>query len=98
MASWRKMLMMSTTWLIFMAIFSIFAIIDGVFWSAWDNVILNIPIPAPVVSYVGNAFWIQPFSYVFILVLAIVMTYKIVQATADETDYGQELYYDSWGP
>jgi hypothetical protein len=47
---------------------------------------------------VGRVFWIEGFTFVFILVLAIVMTYKIVQATADETDYGQELYYDSWGP
>jgi hypothetical protein len=98
MASWRKMLMMGTTWLVFMAIFSIFVIVDAVFWSQWDKVILMLPIPAPVQSYVGRAFWIQPLSYAFILVLAVVMTYKIVQATADESDYYPETYYDQWGP
>ena len=97
MASWRKMLMMGTTWLIFMAVFSILAIVDGVFWSQWDKVILMINIPAPVQSYVGQSFYVQALSYVFLLVLAIVMTYKIVQATADESDYGTDISYDSWG-
>lgn len=90
--------MMGTTWLVFMAVFTILAIVDAVFWSQWNNVILTFPIPAPVQSYVGQVFWIEPFSYVFILVLAIIMTYKIVQATADETDYYPEMYYDQWGP
>ena len=98
MASWRKMLMMGTTWLVFMAVFSILVIVDAVFWSQWDKVILMISIPAPVQEYVGQTFWIQPFSYVFITVLAIVMTYKIVQATADESDYYPETGYDQWGP
>jgi hypothetical protein len=98
MASWRKMLMMGTTWLVFMAVFSIMVIIDAVFWTEWDTVVLTLAIPAPVQSYVGRTFWIEPLSYVFVLVLAIVMTYKIVQATADETDYYPELYYDQWGP
>ena len=99
MASWRKMLMMGTTWLIFMAVFAILTIIDAVFWSSWDKIILSFPIPAPVQSYVGQVFWIQPFSYFFILILAIIMTYKIVQATADESDYYPESEpYDQWGP
>lgn len=58
-----------------------------------------LPIPAPVQQYVGQAFWIQPFTYVFILALAIVITYKLVQATADESDYYPEMEpYDQWGP
>lgn len=98
MASWRKMMMMGTTWLIFMAVFSIMVIIDMVFWGNWDKVILMLDIPAPVQYYVGQTFWIQPFSYFFILMLAIVMTYKIVQATADEVDSYPEMGYDQWGP
>ncbi|MCK9591402.1 MAG: hypothetical protein M0Q91_05265 [Methanoregula sp.] len=90
--------MMGTTWLVFMAVFCILVIINAVFWTQWNKVILMLSIPAPVQSYVGQAFWIQPFSYVFILVLAIVMTYKIVQATADESDYYPETSYDQWGP
>ena len=43
-------------------------------------------------------FWIQPFSYFLDLILAIVITYTVVQATADETDYFPELQYDQWGP
>jgi membrane protein implicated in regulation of membrane protease activity len=92
------MMMVGTTWIIFMSVFSIMAIIAGVFFSAWDSVILMFPIPAPVASYVGQTFWIQPFTYFFILILAIVITYKVVQATADETDYYPELGYDQWGP
>ena len=80
-----------------MAVFSIMVILDMVFWSSWDQIFLTLPIPAPVAMYVGQAFWIQPFSYFFILILAIVMTYKVVQATADESDY-QEYLPDSWGP
>jgi preprotein translocase subunit SecG len=98
MASWRKMMMMRTTWIVFMAIFSIMAIILGVFWSRWDSVILMMGIPEPVQYYVGQTFWIQPFSYFFVLMLALVMTYKIVQATADETDYYPEMAPDQWGP
>ena len=90
--------MVGTTWLIFMAVFVIIAIVLAVFWGAWDKVVLTFPIPAPVVSYVGQTFWIQPFSYFLDLILAIVITYKVVQATADETDYFPELQYDQWGP
>ena len=98
MASWRKMLLVGTTWIVFMAIFSILVIVDAVFWGSWDKVLLTFPIPAPVASYVGGTFWIQPFSYFFILILAVVITYKVVQATADETDYFPELAVDQWGP
>jgi hypothetical protein len=98
MASWRKMLMVGTTWIIFISVFVILVIIDGVFWGEWDKILLTFPIPAPVASYVGQTFWIQPFSYFFILILAIIITYKVIQATADETDYFPELQYDQWGP
>ena len=90
--------MVGTTWIVFMSVFVIMVIIDAVFWSEWDKVLLTFPIAAPVASYVGATFWIQPFSYVFILALAIVITYKVIQATADETDYYPELSVDQWGP
>lgn len=92
------MMMMGITWLVFIAVFAIMTIINAVFWSKFDAVLLMFPIPAPVKSYVGQAFWIQPFSYVFILVLALIITYKIVQATADESDYFPEYEFDHWGP
>lgn len=91
-------MMMGTTWIIFIAVFVIMTVIDMVFWSSWDSVILMLSIPAPVQSYIGSTFWIQPFSYFFILILAVIMTYKIVQATADESDYYPEAGYDQWGP
>ena len=90
--------MMGTTWIVFMCVFSILAIIDMVFWGSWNSVILMLSIPAPVASYVGQSFWIEAFSYVFIGALAVVMTYKIVQTTADETDYFPETAPDQWGP
>ncbi len=96
MASWKKMLMVGHTWLVFMAVLSILTIILAVFWSAFDSVILMLAIPAPVAYYVGQTFWIQPFSYFLVLILAVVMTYKMVQTTADETEYEPEVY-DSWG-
>jgi membrane protein implicated in regulation of membrane protease activity len=91
------MLNMGIAWIIFMSVFSLLAIVDMVFWGNMDTVLLTIDIPAPVASYVGQTFWIQSFSYVFILVLSVVMTYKIVQTTADETDYAEDVSYDSWG-
>jgi hypothetical protein len=62
--------------------------VAGVWWSAWDSIILTFPIPAPVQSAVGGTFWIQACTYFFILVVGLVVTYKILQATADESDYG----------
>jgi membrane protein implicated in regulation of membrane protease activity len=82
------MLMIGMTWIIIMAVLYILTIVAGVWWSAWDSVILMLPIPAPVQSYVGNTFWIQSGTYFFIIVIGLVVTYKILQATADESDYG----------
>ena len=81
-----------------MAVFTIMAIIAGVFFSAWDSVILMLPIPGPVAFAVGQTFWIQPFTYFFILVLSLIITYKVVQATTDESDYYPETNFDTWGP
>jgi hypothetical protein len=86
------MMMSGTTWLIFMAIFAILTIINMVFWGAWNDIILKFPVPAPVQSYVGQTFWIQPFSYFLILVLALIVTYAIIQKTADESDYSAERW------
>lgn len=98
MASWRKMMMMGTTWLIFMCVFVILTIVDMVFWSNWDKIVLSISIPPIVAQGVGQIWWIQPFSYVLILILSIIITFKILQATADESDYYPESAPDQWGP
>jgi membrane protein implicated in regulation of membrane protease activity len=90
MASARKMMMVGITWIIVIAVLYIITIINGVWWSAWDSVLLTFPIPEPVRAYVGNTFWIQAGSYALILVVGIVATYKMLQATADESDYGME--------
>jgi hypothetical protein len=92
MASSRKMLMIGTTWVIIMAVLYILTIVAGVWWSSWDSVILTFPIPEPVKSYVGGIFWIQAGTYFFILVIGLVVTYKILQTTADESDYGTSDY------
>lgn len=78
------------TWIITIAILYILTIIGGVWWKAWDSVILKFPVPAPVQQYVGSSFWIQAITYTMILVIAIVITYKLMQTTADESDYGME--------
>ena len=88
MASSRKLMLVGLTWVIVMAVLYILTIIAGVWWSAWDSVILTFPIPASVQGAVGGTFWIQAATYFFILVIGIVVTYKIVQSTADESDYG----------
>jgi hypothetical protein len=88
MASNRKLLLIATTWIIIMAVLYILTIVAGVWWSSWDAIILTFPIPAPVQSAVGGTFWIQAGTYFFILVNGIVVTYKILQATADESDSG----------
>ena len=84
------MMLVGITWLIVIAVLYIMAIIGGVWWKAWDSVLLTFPIPAPVQMYVGNTFWIQAATYTMILVIGIVVTYKMLQATADESDYGME--------
>ena len=78
------------TWIIVIAILYILAIVGGVWWKAWDSVILKFPIPAPVQSYVGSTFWIQAICYTMIVVVGIVVTYKLLQSTADESDYISE--------
>lgn len=83
-------MLVGITWLIMIAVLYIMAIIGGVWWKAWDSVLLTFPIPAPVQMYVGNTFWIQAATYTMILVIGIVVTYKMLQATADESDYGME--------
>lgn len=90
MASSRKLMLIGITWLIVIAVLYIMAIINGVWWSAWDSVLLTFPIPEPVKMYVGNTFWIQAISYTLIIVIGIVVTYKMLQASADESDYGME--------
>jgi membrane protein implicated in regulation of membrane protease activity len=90
MASSRKMLLVGITWIIVIAVLYILAIIGGVWWKAWDEVLLKFPVPAPVQMYVGNTFWIQAITYAMILVVGIVATYKMLQSTADESDYGME--------
>ena len=90
MASSRKMMLVGTTWLIVIAVLYIMTIIGGVWWKAWDEVILSFPIPLPVQGAVGGIFWIQAICYTMILVIGIVATYKMLQSTADESDYGME--------
>ena len=90
MASSRKMLLAGTTWIIVIAVLYIMSIIGGVWWKAWDEVILKFPVPAGVQMYVGGTFWIQAMTYTLIVVIGIVATYKLLQATADESDYGME--------
>lgn len=90
MASSRKMMLVGTTWIIVIAVLYILTFIGGVWWKAWDEVFLHFPVPAPVQIYVGNIFWIQALTYTMILVVGIVATYKLLQSTADETDYGME--------
>jgi len=90
MASSRKMLMVGTTWIVVIAVLYILAIIGGVWWKAWNEVILTFPIPLPVQGAIGNIFWIEAATFVMILVVGIVATYKMLQATADESDYGME--------
>ena len=90
MASSRKMMLVGTTWIIVIAVLYIMSIIGGVWWKAWNEVILTFPIPAPVQEPLGNIFWIQAITFTMILVLGIVVTYKTLQATADESDYGME--------
>lgn len=90
MASGRKMMLVGITWIIVIAVLYIMTIIGGVWWKAWDKVILQFPIPAPVQAAVGGTFWIQAATYTMILVVGIVATYKMLQATADESDYGME--------
>jgi len=90
MASSRKMLLVGITWIIVIAVLYIMTIIGGVWWKAWDEVILKFPVPASVQMYVGNTFWIQALTYTMILVVGIVATYKMLQSTSDESDYGME--------
>ena len=90
MASSRKMLLVGITWIVVIAVLYIMAIIGGVWWKAWDEIILTYPIPLPVQAAVGGTFWIQGMTYTMILVIGIVVTYKMLQATADESDYGME--------
>ena len=87
-ASNRKLLLCSITWVIVIAVLYILTIIAGVWWSQWDKVLLTFSIPPLVRGAVGNVFWIQAGTYFFIIVIGIVVTYKILQAVADETDYG----------
>jgi membrane protein implicated in regulation of membrane protease activity len=84
------MALVGTTWIIVIAVLYIMSIIGGVWWKAWNQVILSFPIPEPVQAAVGGIFWIQAITYTMILVIGIVATYKMLQATADETDYGME--------
>jgi membrane protein implicated in regulation of membrane protease activity len=90
MASGRKMMMVGITWIIVISVLYIMAIIGGVWWKAWDSVILQFPVPSVVQSYVGGTFWIQGLTYAMIVVVGIVVTYKTLQSTADESDYGME--------
>jgi membrane protein implicated in regulation of membrane protease activity len=90
MASGRKMMLVGTTWIVVISVLYILAIIGGVWWKAWDSVLLTFPIPAPVQGLVGGTFWIQAMTYTMILVVGIVATYKMLQSTADESDYGME--------
>jgi membrane protein implicated in regulation of membrane protease activity len=90
MASGRKMMLVGITWTIVITVLYIMAIIGGVWWKGWNEVIMRFPIPAPVQQYVGQIFWIQALTFTLILVIGIVVTYKMLQATADESDYGME--------
>ena len=90
MASSVKMMMVGITWLIIVAVLYILAFIGGVWWKAWDEIILKFPIPVSVQAAVGGTFWIQGLTYVMILVIGIIATYKLLQSTADESDYGME--------
>lgn len=93
MASARKMMNVGIVWLIVIAVLYIMTIINGVWWKGWNSVLLKFPIPEPVKYYVGQTFFIEPLSYAIILVIGIVITYKMLQATADESDYGMEDPY-----
>jgi preprotein translocase subunit SecG len=41
-------------------------------------------------EFLRTIFWIQAITFTMILVLGIVVTYKTLQATADDSDYGME--------
>jgi membrane protein implicated in regulation of membrane protease activity len=84
------MLMIGTTWVIVIAVLYIMAIIGGVWWKAWDEIILTFPVPVSVQAALGGTFWIQAATYTMILVIGIVATYKMLQATSDESDYISE--------
>lgn len=84
------MMMVGITWIIVIAVLYILAFIGGIWWKAWDEIILKFPIPVSVQAAVGGTFWIQAATYTMILVVGIVATYKMLQATSDESDYGME--------
>lgn len=84
-------MLVGITWIIVIAVLYILTIIGGVWWKAWDSVILTFPIPAPVQQYVGGTFWIQALTYTMILVVGLVATYKMLQSTSDQSDYGMEF-------
>ena len=90
MASALRMLMIGMSWLITMITLAFLTFLGAVFQKAINDFVMSFYIGEAFKHDVGISWWIPPFYYICILLVAIAATYRCYQEVIVTTTYYPE--------